>query len=287
MLVEKLEGCSFSGFILLLGIFLCYFPSIKRRGILLSIVSVLGSTEMIHLNNEKKNNFKVTATAKVLSLTITIILIVAIVILGVGIPLTALASGSGTLDGAKFYAGRFDFEHSSLAPAVVSGDNIYLAWWTNNTENGNEEVMFRASTDGGATFTDKINLSNTTDADSISAEISAEGGNVVVTWWERNQTSDTPVARVSNDAGETFGPLIMLGTNGTITTTIAAAPSLPTVEQQQQEEGDDEETTVSTETSLADPNQQSSLDQHDDLASITIIDRAGPPSEVDNEQAEQ
>ncbi len=45
------------------------------------------------------------------------------------------------------------------APTVVSGDNIYIAWWTNNTaENGNEEVMFRASTDGGATFGDKINL---------------------------------------------------------------------------------------------------------------------------------
>ena len=30
--------------------------------------------------------------------------------------------------------------------------------------------MFRASTDGGATFGDKINLSNTTDADSWRVE---------------------------------------------------------------------------------------------------------------------
>ncbi len=35
----------------------------------------------------------------------------------------------------------------------------------------------------------------------------------------RNQTSDIPVARISTDAGETFGPLIMLGSNGTISTT--------------------------------------------------------------------
>jgi hypothetical protein len=34
-----------------------------------------------------------------------------------------------------------------------------------NTEYGTEQVMFRASNDGGATFSDKINLSNTTDAD--------------------------------------------------------------------------------------------------------------------------
>ena len=105
------------------------------------------------------------------------------------------------------------------APAVVSGDNIYIAWWTNNTENGNEEVMFRASTDAGATFGDKINLSNTTDADSWRVEIAGEGDNVIVSWWETNQTSDIPVARISNDAGQSFGPLLRLGANGTISST--------------------------------------------------------------------
>jgi hypothetical protein len=105
------------------------------------------------------------------------------------------------------------------APVVVSGDNIYVAWWTNNTENNNEEVMFRASTDGGATFGDKINLSNTTDADSWRVEIAGEGENVVVSWWETNQTSDTPVARISNDAGQTFGPMLRLAANGTIDST--------------------------------------------------------------------
>jgi hypothetical protein len=39
---------------------------------------------------------------------------------------------------------------------------------------------------------------------------------VYVTWWERNETSDTPVARVSNDNGATFGQILMLATNGTI-----------------------------------------------------------------------
>jgi hypothetical protein len=31
-----------------------------------------------------------------------------------------------------------------------------------------------------------------------------------------NQTSDIPVARASNDAGATFGPMLMLGMNGTL-----------------------------------------------------------------------
>jgi hypothetical protein len=84
---------------------------------------------------------------------------------------------------------------------------------------GNEEVMFRASTDGGATFTDKINLSNTTDTDSSREEIAAEGEMVVVSWWETDQTSDIPVARISTDAGEAFGLMLRLATNGTIAST--------------------------------------------------------------------
>src|SRR5215207_8684933 len=102
------------------------------------------------------------------------------------------------------------------APAVISGDNVYIAWWTNKTANNNEEVMFRGSTDGGATFDDKINLSNTADADSWRVEIAGEGPNVLVSWWETNQTSDTPVARISTDSGETFRPILRLATNGTI-----------------------------------------------------------------------
>jgi len=103
-----------------------------------------------------------------------------------------------------------------MAPVAISGDNIYVTWQSNNTANNNEEVLFRASRDGGATFGDKINLSNTTNADSWRVEIAGEGPNVIVTWWETNQTADTPVARISADSGQTFGPMLMLATNETI-----------------------------------------------------------------------
>jgi hypothetical protein len=76
--------------------------------------------------------------------------------------------------------------------------------------------MFRASTDGGQTFGDKVNLSNTTNSNSSNVEINSDSDNVVVTWWETNQTSDTPVMRVSNDNGVTFGPVLRLAPNGTI-----------------------------------------------------------------------
>ena len=102
----------------------------------------------------------------------------------------------------------------AAAPIAISGDNIYIVWPTNST--GNDEVNFRASTDGGTTFADKITLSNTTGAESQDAEIAADGDNVIVTWWERNQTAEEPVVRISTDNGETFGPMLTLATNGTI-----------------------------------------------------------------------
>jgi hypothetical protein len=104
-------------------------------------------------------------------------------------------------------------EHLDV-PIAISGDNAYLAWWTNDT--GNDEVMFRSSNDGGASFTDKINLSNTTDADSQDVEIAADGDTIIVTWWERNQTAEEPIMRISTDRGETFGSLLSLAANGTI-----------------------------------------------------------------------
>jgi hypothetical protein len=75
--------------------------------------------------------------------------------------------------------------------------------------------MFKASTDGGKTFSNKINLSNTPNSNSQDVQIAAAGNNVYVTWWERNQTMNEPVIRVSNDNGKTFGELIKLSANTT------------------------------------------------------------------------
>jgi hypothetical protein len=164
-----------------------------------------------NLSNNNKKKISVTTITFLLLATLLVVTAVSTPIAAMTTPLLQSAAAQSFIETGT------DFVVEPKAPAVVSGDNIYIAWWTNNTENGNEEVMFRASNDGGATFGDKINLSNTTDADSWRVEIHGEADTVVVSWWETNQTgSDIPVARVSNDAGATFGPAIMLGTNGTI-----------------------------------------------------------------------
>jgi hypothetical protein len=100
-------------------------------------------------------------------------------------------------------------------PIATSGNYVYLAWPSNKTT-ADFEIMFRSSTDGGKTFGNKIDLSNSTGIDSERPEISAAGSNVYVSWWERaNQTSNEPVLRVSNDNGKSFGEIIKLSGNST------------------------------------------------------------------------
>jgi len=100
------------------------------------------------------------------------------------------------------------------APMATSGNNVYVTWWTNKS--GDWEVMFKASADSGKTFGPTINLSNSLGIRSDNAEISASGNNVYVSWWERNQTSNEPVMRVSKDNGKTFGDTIELSNNTTL-----------------------------------------------------------------------
>jgi hypothetical protein len=70
--------------------------------------------------------------------------------------------------------------------------------------------MFKASTDGGKTFGDKMNLSNSSNSDSQDAQFAAEGNNVYVSWWERNSTNNEPILRISIDNGKSFGEIIRL-----------------------------------------------------------------------------
>ncbi|MFL6522796.1 MAG: hypothetical protein ACJ71B_04885 [Nitrososphaera sp.] len=182
---------------------------------------------MQNLNNKdkKENNLKI-RTATLFMLTASIILIAGTAVVA---PLTlqsVSAQEEGFINQSGDLSTGFIDPNGDLAqpyaPMAVSqdGNNVYIVWWTNKSENW--EVMFRASNDGGQTFGDKINLSNSSDTESQNADIVAAGNNnVFVTWWETSPEtgSSESVLRVSTDAGKTFGPMITLGVNGTISTT--------------------------------------------------------------------
>jgi hypothetical protein len=94
-------------------------------------------------------------------------------------------------------------------PIATSDNNVYVSWPSNKT--GNSEIMFKASTDNGKTFGEKINLSNSTGTESVDQEIAAAGNNVYISWWEVQQSGTRePVFIASNDNGKTFGEKVML-----------------------------------------------------------------------------
>ncbi len=100
-----------------------------------------------------------------------------------------------------------------LAPMATSGNNVYVVWPSNQT--GILEIVFRASTDNGRTFTDKVNLSNTPNVDSIDPEIIASGNHVYISWWEDfGNGTRVPFFTASNDNGVTFGSVLSLSDNG-------------------------------------------------------------------------
>jgi hypothetical protein len=82
-------------------------------------------------------------------------------------------------------ANAYIINSMEMIPIAASGKNMYVTWWTDQKK----EVMFRASTDGGKTFSDKINLSNTPHSNSAHATIAASGNNVYVSFHD-NKTGN-------------------------------------------------------------------------------------------------
>ena len=141
-------------------------------------------------------------------LTVCGIAVIALTMIGTTTTMTYLAS----------YAVEKPSKPSKLLPALIatSDENVYVVWGNNDTANNNSEVMFRASIDGGQTYADKVNLSNSTGSNSTDFDVEATIDNVIVSWWETNQTSSEPVIVFSGDRGATFEPILRLASNGTI-----------------------------------------------------------------------
>jgi hypothetical protein len=102
----------------------------------------------------------------------------------------------------------------SIRPEIaVSGSNIFIVWQNQATKGDN--VFFKRSTDGGASFGDTINLSNSRGY-STNPEISVNNSSSVYTVWQ-NQASNNTIHdiffRESTDGGASFGNIINLSNN--------------------------------------------------------------------------
>jgi hypothetical protein len=90
---------------------------------------------------------------------------------------------------------------SSQQQIAASGSNVYVAW--SDGAFGSKEILFKASTDGGSTFTAQQNLSSNA-SNSLYPQIAALGSNVYVVWQDGAAGNSKIFFRVSHDFGATF-----------------------------------------------------------------------------------
>jgi hypothetical protein len=109
----------------------------------------------------------------------------------------------------------------SQSPAIaVSGNNVYVVWGDNTP--GNDEISYRRSTDGGATFGSTVNLSNSV-GDSQLPAIAVSGNNVYVVWQDSTSGDNNIFYRRSTNNGSTFGSTVNLSNSPGGTPDIAAS----------------------------------------------------------------
>lgn len=103
-----------------------------------------------------------------------------------------------------------DTSDSSESPSIaVSGSNVYVVWAERTNIVENKEIYLRTSSDNGASFGNRINLSNSA-LDSDYPEVAVSGNNLFVIWSEGGTDHRDVYFMTSYDNGATFGNTINL-----------------------------------------------------------------------------
>jgi hypothetical protein len=96
-----------------------------------------------------------------------------------------------------------DYAASWVPCVAVSGSDVYVAWA--DCRDGNSEIYFKHSTDGGMTWGDDARLTNNT-ADSKFPNLSADGGSIFLVWMEYCDGNPEIYFKASGDRGFTWLP---------------------------------------------------------------------------------
>ena len=97
----------------------------------------------------------------------------------------------------------------SLNPNLIGlHNNLHVIWNDNSTKKYN--VLIKRSSDGGITFSQPINLSNTTNSNSINPQLAATANKLFVVWQENIKGQFDIILSKSSDGGITFSQPINL-----------------------------------------------------------------------------
>jgi len=96
-----------------------------------------------------------------------------------------------------------NYEGISYNPCIaVNGSNAHVVWY--DTYQGNPEIYYRRSTNGGANWLSEIRLSNNS-FDSYRPSVSVSGSLVHVVWYDNRDGNDEIYYKRSTNSGATWG----------------------------------------------------------------------------------
>ena len=100
-------------------------------------------------------------------------------------------------------------EHPQIA---AYKEKVHVGWVDNTL--GNKEILFARSMDNGTTFSEAINLSNTTNTSSRNLELASFEDYVYAVWLDEDEQGNGIILfKASNDGGETFSNPITIARN--------------------------------------------------------------------------
>ncbi len=105
-----------------------------------------------------------------------------------------------------------DTLENSYSPAIsVSKNNIFIVW-LDSSENNNTNVLLKRSIDNGSTFGSIEKISSGNGSSSL-PQIHTFDNNVYISWIEKINNISNIYLRVSNDFGNSFGPITDISHN--------------------------------------------------------------------------
>ena len=131
--------------------------------------------------------------------------ILAIVILGLAI--VCIPARAQTFSTPKNVSNNSDYSYTPQV-AVDSNGTIYMAWEDDTATNSN--ILFSCSTDGGATFSTPINISNDSGSSFNPRIAVGAAGNVNVVWQDQLPSGTEIMFSHSTNAGVSFSAAINL-----------------------------------------------------------------------------
>ena len=131
----------------------------------------------------------------------------------------------------------------AIEPQVASDkSNVYAVWSQGDFDSNLTDIFFKKSTDGGASFGDTLNLSNSFNIHSTLPSLTLLKENVYTAWTEGPLNDGEVYYRRSTDGGASFGETVNLSndTGDSIRPELrVSAPNLFIVWQNQAVKGDD------------------------------------------------